>query len=54
MAVDMEETFIINDEDVVYASWLDFICWLKSSEKYKLLNAVGSAKDIYNMKETSI
>ena len=54
MAVNMEETFITNDEDVVYASWFDFICWLRSSEKYKLLDAVGSVKDIYNMKETSI
>lgn len=39
------------DREKIYACWLDSIRFLTSANKYRLLEAAGTAYDIYNMKE---
>ncbi|MDE7267146.1 MAG: DNA-processing protein DprA [Lachnospiraceae bacterium] len=40
-----------SDREKIYACWLDSIRFLTSANKYRLLEAAGTAYDIYNMKE---
>lgn len=44
----------MDDNEKIYACWLDSISHMSSSDKYKLLNAAGSARGIYDMRENDI
>lgn len=48
------ETNKVELEQKIYACWLDTIYWLASGSKYKLLEAAGSAKSIYDMSEKEV
>ncbi len=48
------ETNKVELEQKIYACWLDTIYWLASGSKYKLLEAAGSAKSIYDMSEKEL
>lgn len=43
-----------NDNEKIYACWLDSISHMSSSDKYKLFEAAGSARGIYGMRENDI
>lgn len=43
-----------SENETIYACWLDSIRFITSANKYKLLDAVGTVSDIYNMKESDI
>lgn len=43
-----------NIEELIYACWLDTICWLTSKAKYKLLKIAGSTKTVYDMTQEQV
>lgn len=44
----------MGEQNKIYACWLDTIYWLAGGTKYKLLEAAGTAQDVYHMPERHI
>lgn len=44
----------MNDNEKIYACWLDSISFIASADKYRLLEAAGSVSGIYSMRENDI
>ena len=44
----------MGEQNKIYACWLDTIYWLAGGKKYKLLEAAGTAQDVYLMPERHI
>lgn len=44
----------MGEQNKIYACWLDTIYWLAGGTKYKLLEAAGTAQDVYFMPERHI
>lgn len=44
----------MGEQNKIYACWLDTIYWLAGGTKYKLLEAAGTAQDVYRMPERHI
>lgn len=44
----------MREQNKIYACWLDTIYWLAGGTKYKLLEAAGTAQDVYRMSEQHI
>ncbi|MEZ3429476.1 MAG: DNA-processing protein DprA [Lachnospiraceae bacterium] len=44
----------MGEQNKIYACWLDTIYWLAGGTKYKLLEAAGTAQDVYLMPERHI